>query len=97
MQYLAATSKTTKSSWFISEANLSTSQRAKSMLQTTILKELKLNYCDDEWFALETNRDYSVVFDVALKYYISDSFLTVRATAFLLREFWPTLVNIMVI
>ena len=29
---------------------------------------LALDYCDDEWFALETNRDHSVVFEVASKY-----------------------------
>ena len=31
-----------------------------------------LDYCDIEWFALETNRDPSVVFEIASKYYISD-------------------------
>ena len=34
-----------------------------------------LGYCDIEWFALETNRDHSVVFEIASKYCISDSFL----------------------
>ena len=28
-----------------------------------------------EWFALEMNRDHSVVFEIASKYYISDSFV----------------------
>ena len=32
-------------------------------------------YCDIEWFALETNRDHSVVFEIASKYRISDSFV----------------------
>ena len=32
-----------------------------------------LDYCDIEWFALEMNRDYSVVFETASKYCISDS------------------------
>ena len=32
--------------------------------------------CSDvEWFALETNRDHSVVFESASKYCISDSFV----------------------
>ena len=26
-----------------------------------------MDYCDIEWFALETNRDYSVVFEIALQ------------------------------
>ena len=34
-----------------------------------------LDYCDIEWFALETNRDCSVVFEAASKYCISDSFV----------------------
>ena len=34
-----------------------------------------LDYCDIEWFALETNSDHSVVFDIASKYCISDSFV----------------------
>ena len=34
-----------------------------------------LDYCDIEWFALETNRDHSVVFEIASKYCISDSFV----------------------
>ena len=31
------------------------------------------DYCDIEWFALEMNRDHSVVFEIASKYCISDS------------------------
>ena len=34
-----------------------------------------LHYRDIEWFALETNRDHSVVFELASKYCISDSFV----------------------
>ena len=34
---------------------------------------IDLDYCDTEWFALEMNRDHSVIFEIALKYYISDS------------------------
>ena len=36
---------------------------------------IDLDYCDIEWFALETNRDYSVLFEIVSKYYISDSFV----------------------
>ena len=36
---------------------------------------LDLDYCDIKWFALETNRDHSVVFETALEYCISDSFV----------------------
>ena len=34
-----------------------------------------MDYCDIEWFALETNRDNSVVFEIASNYCISDSFV----------------------
>ena len=29
---------------------------------------IDLDYCDIEWFALETKRDHSVVFEIASKY-----------------------------
>ena len=32
-----------------------------------------MDYYDIEWFALETNRDHSVVFEIAPKYCILDS------------------------
>ena len=34
---------------------------------------MDLYYCDIEWFALEMNRDHSVVFEIASKYCISHS------------------------
>ena len=34
---------------------------------------IDLDYYDIEWFALETNRDNSVIFEIASKYCISDS------------------------
>ena len=36
---------------------------------------MDLDYSNIEWFALEMNRDHSVVFEIASKYYISDSFV----------------------
>ena len=36
---------------------------------------IDLDYCDIEWFALETNRDHSVVFETASMFCISDSFV----------------------
>ena len=38
-------------------------------------RSIDLDYCDIEWFALETNRDHSVIFEVAPNYCISDSFV----------------------
>ena len=34
-----------------------------------------LDYCDIEWFTLETNRDHSVILGIVSKYCISDSFV----------------------
>ena len=50
---------------------------------------IDLDYSDTEWFALETNRDHSVIFEIASKYCISDPFLTMMATPFLLRDSCP--------
>ena len=40
-----------------------------------------MDYRDIEWFALETNRDHSVVFEIASKYCISNLLLTMMAAA----------------
>ena len=50
---------------------------------------IDLDYHDIEWFALETNRDHSVIFEIASKYCISDSFVDMMATPFLLRDSCP--------
>ena len=56
-----------------------------------------LDYCDIEWFALETNRDHSVVFQIASKYCISDSFVDYDGYSISSKGFLPTIVDIMVI
>ena len=50
-----------------------------------------------ELFALETNRDHSVVFKTASKYCISDSFVDHDGYSISSEEFLPTVVDIMVI
>ena len=56
-----------------------------------------LDYCDIEWFALETNRDHSVVFEIASKYCILDSFVNHDGYSISSKGFLPTVVDIMVI
>ena len=56
-----------------------------------------LDYCDIEWFALEMNRDHSVIFDITSKYYISDSSVEYDGYSISSKGFLPTLVDIMVI
>ena len=55
-----------------------------------------MDYCDTEWFALEMNRDHSV-FEIASKYYISDSFVDYDGYSISSKGFLPTVVDIMVI
>ena len=50
-----------------------------------------------EWFALETNRDHSVVFEIASMYCISDSFVDHGGYSISPNGFLPTIVDIMVI
>ena len=57
----------------------------------------RLDYCDIEWFALEMNRDHSVVFEIASKYCISDSFVDHDGYSISSKGFLPTVVDIMVI
>ena len=45
-----------------------------------------LDCCDTEWFALEMNRDHSVIFEIAPKNCISNSFVDLIGTPFLLRD-----------
>ena len=58
---------------------------------------IDLDYCDIEWFALETNRDHSVVFEIAPKYHISDSFVDCDGYSISSKGFLPTVVDKMVI
>ena len=46
--------------------------------------------CDIEWYALETNRDHSVVFEIASKYCISDSFVDHDSYSISSEGFLPT-------
>ena len=56
-----------------------------------------LDYHDIAWFDLETNRDHSVVFEIASKYCISDSFVDHDGYSISSKGFLPTVVDIMVI
>ena len=58
--------------------------------------DVDLDYCDVEWFALEMNRDPSVVFEIALKYRISDSFVDYEGCSISSKGFVAAVVNIMV-
>ena len=58
---------------------------------------IDLDYHDIEWFALETNRHHSVIFEIASKYCISDSFVDHDGYSISSEGFLRTVVDIMVI
>ena len=57
---------------------------------------IELDYRDIEWFALETKRDHSVVFEIASKHCISDSFVDHDGYSISSEGFLPAVVDIMV-
>ena len=63
--------------------------QARVLEWVAIFFSVDLDYSDIECFALETNRDHSVVFEIATKYCMLDSLLTMMATPFLLRDSCP--------
>ena len=56
-----------------------------------------MNYCDVEWFVLEMNWDRSVIFEIALKYCVSHSFVDYEDYSIPSEVFLPTVVGILVI
>ena len=58
---------------------------------------IDLDYCDIEWFALKTNRGHSVVFEIASKYYISESFVDSNGYSISSNRFLHAVVDIMAI
>ena len=59
--------------------------------------EHRLGLHDIEWFSLEMNRDHSVVFEIASKDCISDSFVDHGGYSISSKGFLPAVVDIMVI
>ena len=58
---------------------------------------IDLEQGDIEWYALETNRDHSVISEIASKYWILDSFVDYDGYSSSSEGFLPTVVGIMVI
>ena len=59
-------------------------------------RDIALDYCVIEWFALEMNRDHPVVFEIASKYCISDSSVDYDGHSISSKGLLPTVVDIMV-
>ena len=64
---------------------------------STAVWGIDLDYRDIEWFALEMNRDHSIVFAIASKYCISVSFVDHDGYSVSSEGFLPAVVDIMVI
>ena len=58
---------------------------------------IDLDYHDIEQFALEMNRDHSVIIEIATKYCISDCFVDCECYSISSKGFLPTVVDTMVI
>ena len=58
---------------------------------------IDLEQGDIEWYALETNRDHSVISEIASKYCISDSFIDHDGYSISSEGFLPAVVDIMII
>ena len=56
-----------------------------------------MDYRDIEWFALEMNRDHSVIFEITSKYCISDSVVDYEGYSISSKGFLTIVVDIMVI
>ena len=73
----------------------------QSLLQRTgqpqLPQGIDLDYRDIEWFAWETNRDHSVIFEIGSKNCILDSFVDYDGYSISSKGFLPTLVDVMVI
>ena len=62
-----------------------------------LFRSIGFDYRDIEWFVLETNRHHSVVFEIASKYCISDSFVDFDGYSISSKGFLPIVVDIMAI
>ena len=58
---------------------------------------IDLDYCDIEWFALETNRVHSIVFEIASSYCTLESFVVHDGYSISSEGFLHAIVDIMVI
>ena len=56
---------------------------------------IDLDHCDIVWFALEMNRDHSVIFEIAPKNCISESFVDCEAYSISSKGFLHIVVDIM--
>ena len=81
----------------VSSKSLVGLHRTVQLLQLYWLRHRLKKNIDIEWFALETNKDHSLVFEIASKYCILDSFVYYGGYSISSKGFLPTVIDIMVI
>ena len=69
----------------------------QTSLSSITSRGIDLDYCDTESFALDTNRDHSVIFETLSKYCISDSFVDYDGYSISSKGFLPMVVDINII
>ena len=69
----------------------------EGLVDLLIGQGIDLDYCGMEWFALEMNRNHSVIFEISSKYCISNSFVDYEGYFIFPKGFLPTGVDAMVI
>ena len=75
----------------ISSLGVSSSRSSNSASSALLTGQgIDLNYCNIEWFALEMNRDHSVIFEIEPKYCISFSFVDYDGYSISSKGFLPT-------
>ena len=65
----------------------------QAQLLQHVRQGIDLDYPDVEWFALEMNRDHSIIFEIASKYCILDSFVDCDGHSISSKGFLPTVYN----
>ena len=77
------------------------SRRSHRTVQLQLLQHYwsghRLEWFDMEWFTLEVNRDHSVIFVIASKCCLLDSFVDYDGYSISSKGFLPTVLDIMVI
>ena len=75
----------------------SSQKQSTSASSASVFGAKCLDYYDIEWFALETNQDYSVIFEIAPTYCIWNSFVDYDGYSISFKGFLPTVVDLIVI
>ena len=74
----------------------SSENHSTSASSALLVGAIDLDNCDIEWFALEMNRDHSVVFEIASKSCILDSFVDYDGYYLSSEGFLPAVVDTVV-